>query len=79
MPGENTSSDTGASGSASTPSGETCRLSIAKPLTSKVIDPFTVRSIRASGVFANLHVGATPIQPSRSTSNVVVPGKAPAE
>ena len=35
MPGENTSSDTGASGSASTPSGETWRLSISKPLTSK--------------------------------------------
>jgi hypothetical protein len=78
MPGENTSRETGASGSASAPSGETWRLSIAKPLTSKVMEPFTDKSIRARGLFANRHVGATPTQPFGPISNVVVPGNAPA-
>ena len=67
-----------ACGSASAPSGETCRLSIEKPLTSKVIEPLTVRSIIASGLRRE--------PPRRRESdgavaqhpNVVVPGKAPA-
>ncbi len=73
-PGEKTSIGTAAEGSASAPSGETCRLSIVKPLTSKLIDPVTVRSMTARGLLANRHVGAMPTDPSRMTSKVVVPG-----
>ena len=39
-------------GSASTPSGETCRLSSENPLTSNVIDPLTATFTSASGLFA---------------------------
>ena len=65
-------------GSASTPSGETCLLSISNPLTANSIEPSTDRSITASGLVAKAHVGAMPIQPVCSTSKVTVPGTPPA-
>ncbi len=75
-PGEKTRSDTGSSGSASTPA--TCRVSRSKPFTVNRVAPRSVSSIAASGLVEKRQVGATPTQPARSTRNAVVPSCGPA-
>ena len=54
-------------------------MSSSNPLTSNRIDPRTVRSITASGLFAKRHEGSTPMNPLLSTAKVDFAGKLPAE